>query len=152
MLAEAGVGSPRVDAELLAAEVLGVPRTRLMSARFDSQAVVRYWELVTSRATRTPLQHLTGKAPFRYLELAVGPGVFVPRPETELLVDWGLARIAGYRSPTVVDLCAGTGAIALSVAKEHPGARVYAVESSPEALGWLRRNASGTASRSWRGT
>ncbi len=144
LLAEAGVGTPRVDAELLAAYVLGVPRTRLAGARFDSGTVVRYRELVTSRAGRTPLQHLTGHAPFRYLELAVGPGVFVPRPETELLVDWGLTRIAGYRAPTVVDLCAGTGAIALSVAKEHPGARVYAVESSPEALEWLRRNASGT--------
>src|SRR5205823_2090955 len=102
-------------------------------------------ELVKERAARRPVQHLVGRAPFRLLELAVGPGVFVPRPETELLVEWGLVRVAAVNAPVVVDLCAGTGAIALSVAKEHPGAIVYAVENSPEALEWLRRNASGTA-------
>jgi release factor glutamine methyltransferase len=71
--------------------------------------------------------------------------VFIPRPETELLVDWGLARLTGLDRPVVVDLCAGTAAIALSVAREHPGAEVYAVENSPEALEWLRRNASGAS-------
>jgi release factor glutamine methyltransferase len=144
VLAEAGVDTPRVDAELLAAEVLGISRTRLVHARFDGGAVARYRELVKQRAARRPLQHLTGRAPFRLLELAVGPGVFIPRPETELLAEWGLARIRGYAAPVVVDLCSGTGAIALSVAGEHPGATVYAVESSPDAVEWLRRNASGT--------
>jgi release factor glutamine methyltransferase len=144
LLAEAGVDSPRVDAELLAADVLGVPRGRLALARFDVAGAARFAELVEQRAARRPVQHLTGRAPFRLLDLAVGAGVFIPRPETELLVEWGLARVSGRRSPVVVDLCAGTGAIALSVAKEHRGARVYAVENSPEALEWLRRNASGT--------
>jgi release factor glutamine methyltransferase len=145
LLAGAGVDTPRVDAELLAAEVLGVPRTRLTGARFDPETLARYRELVKERSTRRPVQHLTGRAPFRYLELAVGPGAFIPRPETELLVEWGLARIARYGAPVVVDLCAGTGAIALAVAKEHAGARVYAVENSAEALEWLRRNASGSS-------
>jgi len=144
LLAAAGVDSPRVDAELLAAEVLGIPRGRLLDARFDDAGLTRFAGLVRARAARRPVQHLTGRAPFRLLDLAVGPGVFIPRPETELLVDWGLERIASYRTPTVVDLCAGTGAIALSVAKEHPGARVFAVENQPEALEWLHRNASGT--------
>jgi len=145
LLARAGVDSPRVDAELLAAEVLGTTRGRLPFARFDPDSAARFAKLVEQRAARRPLQHLTGRAPIRLLDLAVGPGVFIPRPETELLVDWGLTRLTGLRRPVVVDLCAGTGAIALSVAEEHPGAVVYAVEYQPEALEWLRRNASGTS-------
>jgi release factor glutamine methyltransferase len=137
-----------VDAELLAAHVLGVARSRLRSAGgFPAGAAARFGELVGARAARVPLQHLTGSAPFRYLDLAVGPGVFTPRPETELLVDWGLsvahAGMATGDHPVVVDLCSGTGAIALSVAHERPGARVFAVEADPQALEWLRRNASG---------
>ena len=138
----AGIDAPRVDAELLAAAVLGVPRSRLpLAGGFDPAGAARFHGLVTLRAARRPLQYLLGNAPFRLGELAVGPGVFIPRPETELLVDWGLARLRGLAAPLVVDLCAGTGAIALSVAQEHPGARVYAVEDDPGALGWLRRNA-----------
>jgi len=144
VLAEAGVDSPRVDAELLAAEVLGVPRGRLTGARFDEAALTRFTGLVRERATRRPVQHLTGRAPFRLLDVAVGPGVFIPRPETELLVEWGLERVAAFQAPIVVDLCAGTGAIALSVAKEHPGAQVFAVEHQTAALEWLRRNACGS--------
>ncbi len=141
---EAGIDAPRVDAELLAAEVLGVPRSRLgLAEGFDGPAAARFDELVGARAARRPLQYLIGRAPFRLREVAVGPGVFIPRPETELLVDWGLDRLRSQPAPAVVDLCAGTGAIALSVAQEHPGARVYAVENGPEALEWLRRNASG---------
>jgi release factor glutamine methyltransferase len=93
-----------------------------------------------------PLQHLTGTAPFRHLELAVGPGVFVPRPETELIAGWVLDRIAGLAAPTVVDLGAGSGAIALSVANEHPGARVVAVERDAGAIEWTRHNAATRAS------
>jgi len=146
VLTEAGIDAPRVDAELLAAAVLGVPRGRLWTVTgFDDAAAARFTELVKQRAARRPVQHLLGTAPFRLGEVAVGPGVFIPRPETELLVDWGLDRLRGLAAPVVVDLCAGTGAIALSVAREHPGARVHAVEDAPEALVWLRRNAGGVA-------
>jgi release factor glutamine methyltransferase len=145
VLSAGGVASPRVDAELLAAHVLGVPRSRLAQARpLTAPERERLRALVVARADRVPLQHLTGLAPFRHLELSVGPGVFVPRPETELLVDWGLAAVGGLSAPVVVDLCAGTGAIALAVAQECPHATVYAVEREPAALEWLRRNASGT--------
>jgi release factor glutamine methyltransferase len=146
-LADAGVPAALVDAELLAAHVLGVPRGRLALAEWPAPAVARFEELVAARARRVPLQHLTGAAPFRYLELAVGPGVFTPRPETELLVDWGLRAIAGQPAPLVVDLCSGSGAIALAVAQEHPGARVVAVERDKAALEWLGRNAAGTSVR-----
>jgi release factor glutamine methyltransferase len=141
-LAEAGVESPRVDAELLLAHVLGVPRGRLLTldeAAGDDAA--RFAELVGQRADRVPLQHLTGRAAFRHLELAVGPGVFVPRPETEQLTGWALERLAGLDGPIVVDLGSGSGAIALSIAHEHPGARVTAVERDPGAIAWTRHNA-----------
>lgn len=138
-LAEAGVGSPRNDAELLAAHVLGCRRGALSVADFDAAQARRYADLVAQRASRVPLQHLTGVAGFRHLDLAVGPGVFVPRPETELLAGWGLSVLGP--DPVVVDLCAGSGALALSVANECPGARVYAVELSEYAVAWARRNA-----------
>jgi release factor glutamine methyltransferase len=143
-LAAAGLASPRVDAELLAAHVLGVPRgTLLLSDGFDAETLARYEALLTRRALGTPVQHLTGTAGFRYLDLVVGHGVFVPRPETELLVDAALAALAGVASPVVVDLCAGSGAIGLSVAHERPDATVYLVECDPAALSYLRRNATG---------
>jgi release factor glutamine methyltransferase len=141
VLTAAGIDAARVDAELLAAAVLGLPRSRLaLAGGFDAAAAARFAELVRARAGRTPVQYLLGRAPFRLAELAVGPGVFIPRPETELLVEWGLARLRGP-APLVVDLCSGSGAIAVSVAQEYPGARVYAVEDDPGALVWLRRNA-----------
>jgi len=139
-LAEAGIASPRVDAELLAAYVLGVGRGRLPlidTVRGDEAR--RFAELVERRARRIPVQHLLGTAAFRHLELAVGDGVFVPRPETELLAGWGIEHTAP--GATVVDLCSGTGAIACSVADEAAPGRVVAVERSPAALGYLRRNA-----------
>ncbi|WP_212996295.1 peptide chain release factor N(5)-glutamine methyltransferase [Winogradskya consettensis] len=139
-LAEAGVPSPRVDAELLAAHVLGVGRGRLVlidTVRGDE--LLRYKELVELRAQRVPLQHVLGTAAFRHLELQVGDGVFVPRPETELLAGWGIEHTAA--GATVVDLCSGSGAIALSVADEAEPALVIAVERSPEALVYLRDNA-----------
>ncbi|MEV6344931.1 peptide chain release factor N(5)-glutamine methyltransferase [Actinoplanes sp. NPDC051851] len=141
-LSAAGVSSPRVDAEWLAAHVLGISRGRLLlvdSLRADEADRLR--GLVARRAGRVPLQHLLGTAAFRHLELAVGDGVFTPRPETELLAGWGIERTAP--GATVVDLCSGSGAIALSVADESAAGRVIAVERSTAALEWLRRNASG---------
>lgn len=139
-LAEAGVASPRVDAELLAAYVLGVGRGRLPlidTVRGDEAG--RFAALVEQRARRIPLQHLLGTAAFRHLDLAVGAGAFVPRPETELLAGWGIEHTAP--GATVVDLCSGTGAIACAVADEAAPGRVVAVERSPAALAYLRRNA-----------
>lgn len=139
-LAAAGVASPRVDAELLAAHALGVGRGRLLltdTVRADELG--RFTALVERRAERIPLQHLLGTAAFRHLDLAVGDGVFVPRPETELLAGWGIEHTAP--GATVVDLCSGTGAVALSVADEAAPGRVFAVERSPAALDYLRRNA-----------
>ncbi|MFI7573635.1 peptide chain release factor N(5)-glutamine methyltransferase [Micromonospora sp. NPDC049497] len=146
VLADAGVEAPRVEAEMLAAYVLGVSRGHLAIADgFTDGQRERFDALVARRARREPLQHLTGSAGFRHLELAVGPGVFVPRPETELLAGWGIAEAARTAEPLVVDLCSGSGAIALSVAHELPGARVVAVERSAAALRWLRRNAADRA-------
>jgi release factor glutamine methyltransferase len=144
VLSAAGVASPRVDAEILAAHVLGVPRSRLTLAPLDPAAARRLRELVEARARRVPLQHLTGVAGFHQIDVSVGPGVFVPRPETELLVEWGLSVCEGE---VVVDLCSGSGAIALAVAAARPAARVYAVERDPAALEWLRRNAADTGVR-----
>jgi release factor glutamine methyltransferase len=140
-LIEAGVGNGPVDAERLLAHVLGVSRARLLLIDAVSRPDAdRFRALVERRVAREPLQHLLGTAAFRYVELAVGPGVFVPRPETELLVDAALGELRGSQTPTVVDLCSGSGALALALATELPTVRVTAVEQSSEALIWLRRN------------
>lgn len=119
-----------------------MPRARLLTLdAVPDDAAARFAALVAERAARVPLQHLTGSAAFRFLELSVGPGVFVPRPETELIAGWVLDRIAGSDRPRVVDLGSGSGAIALSVAHEHPGARVVAVERDAGAIEWTRHNA-----------
>jgi release factor glutamine methyltransferase len=97
--------------------------------------------LVSRRAERVPLQHLTGSAALGVLEVAVGPGVFIPRPETEVLLAWGLTALEGVEHPLVVDLCTGSGALALAVAHARPDAQVHAVERDPVALSWARRNA-----------
>lgn len=144
-LAASGVASPRVDAELLAAHVLEIPRGRLLlvdSLREDE--LRRFRVLVAERARRIPLQHLLGTAAFRHLELSVGDGVFVPRPETELLAGWGIERARS--GDIVVDLCSGTGAIGISVALEASAEKVYVVERSPVALSFLRRNAAAYSS------
>jgi len=142
-LSAAGVGSPRVDAELLLAEVLGTSRVGLLTAgTVEPAGAATFAEAVRRRVAREPLQHIIGRAPFRHLELAVGPGVFIPRPETELLVDEVLARLEP--GDVVVDLCAGSGAIGLAVLDERPGTRVVAVEREESALSWLRRNAAGS--------
>ena len=153
-LSAAGVPSPRADAELLAAHVLKLSRGEVVAAalrgsRMSPVAAAVLDDAVAARARRVPLQHLTGRAPFRGLELQVGPGVFVPRPETELVA--GLAveevdrltarpRPPGMPAPLVVDLCTGSGAIALAVAAEVPGVRVVAVELDPQALAWAEHN------------
>jgi release factor glutamine methyltransferase len=147
-LATAGVESARVDAELLLAHVLGVERSRLAVVDAVPAEVAQTFDaLVERRADREPLQHIAGRAPFRNVVLAVGPGVFVPRPETELLVDAVLPTLRAATEPTAVDLCAGSGALAVAIADEVPTARVYAVENSLAALVWLRRNATGTSVR-----
>jgi len=141
ILAAAGVASPRFDAETLAAHVVGVERSRLMLHPLVDEDVVEAMRgLVSRRATREPLQHLLGTAVLGPVEVSVGPGVFTPRPETELLLEWGLQAIEGRASPLVVDLCTGTGALALAVAACRPDAVVHAVESDPHALSWARRN------------
>jgi release factor glutamine methyltransferase len=126
--------------------VLDVPRSRLLTLdEVPGDAAVRFAGLLDQRADRVPLQHLTGRAPFRHLELAVGPGVFVPRPETEQLAGWALEQLAGLTAPVVVDLGSGSGALALAIASEHPGARVTAVERDPGAIAWTRHNAAARA-------
>jgi release factor glutamine methyltransferase len=141
LLATAGVASPRVDAELLAAHVVGVDRGRLMlHPLVDPPVLEALRALAERRAAREPLQHLLGTAVLGPVEVAVGPGVFTPRPETELLLEWGLREIAGVASPLVVDLCTGTGALALAVAASRPDAVVHAVEADPAALTWAQRN------------
>lgn len=144
-LQRAGVVSPRVDAELLLAHCAGVQRSGLTLIEEVAPGVEAcFTAAVLRRERREPLQHVTGTAPFRHLLLAVGPGVFVPRPETELLVDAVLPALRAAAAPLVVDLCAGSGALALAVADEVPAARVHAVENAATALAWLRRNAAGT--------
>ncbi|MCU1657834.1 MAG: modification methylase, HemK family [Pseudonocardiales bacterium] len=145
-LTAAGVRSPRVDAELLLAHCLGVERSRLVLVEaVPPDAAERFDRLLARRADRVPLQHIVGSAPFRHVLPAVGAGVFVPRPETELLVDAVLPMLRAAVAPVAVDLCAGSGALALAIADEVPGTRVVAVERSDAALTWLRRNADGTA-------
>jgi release factor glutamine methyltransferase len=146
ILADAGVPSPRVDAELLADHLLGVGLGRLRAMLLgDAPAPAGYAELVAERARRIPLQHITGVAHFRYLQLAVGPGVFIPRPETESVVQLVIDRLrellrAGVARPRVVDLGTGSGAIAGSVAHEVPEAVVHAVEYSEFAHAWAAKN------------
>jgi release factor glutamine methyltransferase len=144
-LSSAGVLSPSVDAELLGCFVLGVPRSELAILTLSDQAfpenkVGEYLLAVSRREKREPLQHITGIAPFRHLELQVGPGVFIPRPETEQLVQLAIEMIKAIENPRVVDLCSGSGAIAISIATEVEGAEVYSVEASEQAFGFLERN------------
>ncbi len=147
----AQVPSPRVDAELLAAHLLydgsrsRLQHAALMGERLTPAQVAEYEALVARRAAREPLQHITGSAPFYRLELAVGPGVFVPRPETELLVEEAL-KVLSTRAESaagqlrIVDLCTGSGAIAAAVKSELPNAQVFAVELSEEAIPYARKN------------
>jgi release factor glutamine methyltransferase len=144
-LASAGVGSPEADAVALAAHALGVSVSDARKAMvLGAVAPAAYEALVQERAARVPLQHLTGRAGFRGLELSVGPGVFVPRPETELVAGLAIDAARELDAPVVVDLCAGSGAIALAVKDEVPQAQVYAVELGEDAHAWAARNVADT--------
>ena len=147
-LASAGVPSPRVDAELLLAHATGRSRGTLpFSGPVPSAEVAAYDDLVARRARREPLHYLSGTAAFRHVELRVGPGVFIPRPETELLageaIEEALAVQRGGRTPRVVDVCTGSGAVAAAVRDEVPAARVHAVELDPRAYAWAAENLGG---------
>jgi release factor glutamine methyltransferase len=142
-LAEAGVGSPRTDAELLAAHAAGTERGRLTFADAGPEFFDRYDVLVAARAKRVPLQHLTGTAAFGPVTVHVGPGVFIPRPETEAMLEWAAAQRLSAR-PVIVDLCTGSGALALALSRRWPDARVIAVDDSEDALNYARRNVAGT--------
>jgi release factor glutamine methyltransferase len=141
-LAGAGVTTPRVDAELLLSHTLGIPRGRLfLSDPIDPADQVRFETLIARRASRVPLQHLVGEAPFRHLTLEVGPGVFIPRPETETVAEYAIQALRDTaQERCAVDLCTGSGAIALAIATEVPGSIVHAVEREEAAYTWARRN------------
>lgn len=150
----AAAGYPEVDAEILLAHVLGISRMDLhnpvtvenaINAIGDTVVIEEtFWKLLDRRAAHEPLQYLTGTAYFRYLELQVGPGVLVPRPESELLVEAVLKNIEsrGEGAVSVVDLGAGSGALTLAIATEAPQSHLIAVEKDPVAVEWLRKNVS----------
>ena len=145
--AQAGIADPQLDAELLTGAVLDETRGRVQSlavlgSHIDAAKAERILELAAERAARVPLQHLTGKAHFRHLELSVGPGVFIPRPETETVAQLAIDELHADASaePRALDLCAGSGAIALAMATEVDRARVWAVEKDEQAHAWTTRN------------
>lgn len=146
-LSGVGIADSQVDAELLAAHVLaasrgGVQAAALRGDTLTQQDVAELDGLLARRVTREPLQHITGLAPFRQLELRVGPGVFVPRPETEMVAQLAIdaLRAAASARPIAVDLGTGSGAIALAMATEVPHASVHAAENSVEAFVWTKEN------------
>ena len=142
-LRAAGVASPEADARTLLAWAMGVETWQLATEMADEADAARFDGLVDARAAGRPLQYLTGVAYFRTISLAVGPGVFIPRPETETMVGWAIDRLAGWAkpgAPVVVELCAGSGAISLAIAAERPGCHQFAVESADAAFAWLVRN------------
>ncbi|MDO4241320.1 MAG: HemK/PrmC family methyltransferase [Microbacteriaceae bacterium] len=148
-LENSGIASAQTEAQTMVAAAAGFSVVQLRTERAlgrdfapELAEIVagRLADWVPRRAAREPLQHILGTAPFRHLELLVGPGVFVPRPETELVVEYGLEAVAGIARPIVVDLCAGSGAIGLSFAAEVPESRVFAVELCGKAAEWLARN------------
>ena len=143
----AGIESAIADAELVVGHVTNWTRGEVatrafMGAELETDVVERIEELAARREAREPLQHITGEAPFRHLVLAVGPGVLVPRPETELVAEWAIEalRQVPTATPRAVDLGTGTGALALALATEVPNAEVYAIELFPLAAQWAERN------------
>lgn len=148
-LCKAGVDSPQYDARVLLAHACGVSLADLNKALilgdfkdFSPDYASKYSDFISRRASREPLQHIIGCATFRYIDLIVGKGVFVPRPETEVLVQDGIdwIRANNLKNPIVLDLCAGSGAIGLSIASEVANAQVWAVEKSPKAFEYLQKN------------
>ncbi|HYG72995.1 MAG TPA: HemK/PrmC family methyltransferase, partial [Actinomycetota bacterium] len=141
-----GVDSPRATAEILLMHVLGTDRAGIYRATegLDTAQARRFGRALCQRCTGTPLQHLTGEQAFRRLRLRVRPGVFIPRPETEILVEHALAAIADVERPVVVDVGTGTGAIALAIADERRDARVIAFDVSLDAVALTRENAAAT--------
>jgi release factor glutamine methyltransferase len=139
-----GVESPRATAETLLMTVLGTDRAGVYTRTrgLDTREARTFGRALCQRCTGTPLQHLTGEQPFRRITLEVRPGVFVPRPETEVLVGFALEEIETVSSPIVVDVGTGTGAVALSVKHERPDATVFATDLSAEAVDLARANAS----------
>lgn len=147
LLASVGIDSAEVDAQLLAAHVLGISRGELQAKLFldpEIPQAAELLELFQKRKQRIPLQHLTGVAYFRNLELAVGPGVFIPRPETEGVAELAIQALRSVPvEPIAVDLCTGSGAIAISLATEVPHSKVFAWELNPESESYLRQNLRG---------
>jgi release factor glutamine methyltransferase len=143
-LARHDVASPRETAEALMMMVLGVDRASIYSRRdgLDAREARMFGRAICQRCAGTPLQHLTGEQAFRRISLEVRPGVFIPRPETEILVEAALERLGPAEDPVVVDVGTGTGAIALSIKDERPDARVFATDVSPEAVELATANAS----------
>ncbi|WP_115684819.1 peptide chain release factor N(5)-glutamine methyltransferase [Corynebacterium senegalense] len=140
-LGDAGVATPEVDARLIAASLLDVPPLNLLFTDAPADFERDYAAAIARRARREPLQHITGSAQFGPLELRVGPGVFIPRPETEVLAQWAVDILEAVADPLVVDLGTGSGALAIFIAAARPDARVVAVERSEAARGYARANA-----------
>ena len=141
----AGVLSPSVDAELLGCFILEASRSELTllaiaGESFPENKLSEFLETVQRREKREPLQHITGLAPFRHLELEVGPGVFIPRPETEQVVDLAIQKLESIQNPVIVDLCSGSGAISIALNTEVAASTVYSVELSEDAFSFLTRN------------
>ena len=144
-LAEAGIDSARWDAEQLAAHLAGTDRGRLgLLECADDDFLGRYREVVAARSQRVPLEHLLGTAAFGPVMLHVGPGVFIPRPETEALLEWATSQQLAPQ-PVIVDLCTGSGALAVALAHHRRAARIVAIDNSDTALEYARRNAQGAA-------
>ena len=145
LLAEAGIDSARFDAEQLAAHLAGTERGRLtLIESIDDEFLRRYRDVVAARSRRVPLQHLIGTAAFGPVVLHVGPGVFIPRSETEAMLAWATAQRLEAQ-PVIVDLCTGSGALAVALAQHRPAARVIGIDDSDGALEYARRNTEGTA-------
>jgi release factor glutamine methyltransferase len=147
LLADAGINTARYDAEELAAHLAGTERGRLaLLDSPDDTFFDRYHAAITARSRRVPLQHITGTAAFGPLTLVVGPGVFIPRPETEVMLEWATAQClpGAPARPLIVDVCTGSGALALALAQRWPEARVLGIDNSDAALEYARRNSLGT--------
>lgn len=145
LLAEAGIDSARWDAEQLAAHVAGTDRGRLALVDTPGEAFFgRFRDVVAERSRRVPLQHLLGSAAFGPVLLHVGPGVFVPRPETESIFEWAAAQSLSTQ-PLILDVCTGSGALAVALARHWPQAQVIGIDDSEVALDYARRNAADVA-------